>query len=340
MSKNTLLGTLKWLFAIGLLLLLIKSGKLSLSDIQVFLSHPLYALAALGCVGTVYMLSFFRWRLLLQSQGITVSFGTVFKLGMLGQFFSSIIPGTVGGDLVKAVYVARRYPNRKARTLSTILIDRLLGLFGLIVAGSIFFLVGRSTLASVQHKNVIFVESLGWLLVAVASVGLFILILFPKIGKLLPHTFPKKLEKLPGHSLFSNLYQAVLTYKNKISTLWAALGISVMVHVLNASALFMVALAIYGNPPWGSVGPALFILGSVLGTCAIAIPIAPQGLGVGQFAFSAIFVGLGAPTDQFGSSLITGFQIVSLALNLCGSLFFATYKHEAQEALHTAEANP
>lgn len=339
MSKNTLLGLLKWIFAIALLVILIRSGKISLSDIQVFLSHPLAALGCLSILLVIYLLAFTRWRLLLMSQGIQISFWNTFKLGMLGQFFSSIIPGTVGGDLVKAVYVARRYPDRKAKTLSTIFLDRLMGLFGLICLGAMFFLGSRGQLHREANTGVVLIESFGWILVSIASVGLIVLMFFPKIGKLLPEQIPTPLRKLPAQGFLESAYTAALSYRDRVSAIWLSLGISLCIHVLSASVLYIIAHTIYGPAPWGNVGNALFIVGSVLGTCAIAVPLAPQGLAVGQYAFSAIFLAMGAPSDQFGSSIITGLQIVTLVLNFSGAIFFATYRHES-EALAASDPSP
>jgi len=329
MSKNSILASLKWVFAGGILFFLVRSGKLSYKDLEVFLSHPQAALSCLAIVAFVFLLAFYRWRFLLQSQGIPVSYAVALRLGMLGQFFSAIIPGTVGGDLVKAVYVARRFPEEKIKTVTTIFLDRFLGLFGMLVLGGLAFLAGRSSLVHTDNSAVI--ESLGWLLTCIAIGILLVFSFFPIIGRHLPPEAPKWINKLPGKDLLCSLYQVAVAYRHGVGALWFGLILSMFMHVLNVSALYLIASTVFGPAPWAAVTTPIFVVCSVLGLCAIAIPVAPMGLGIGQLAFAGIFTAVGGPAGNFGVAIITAFQLVNLVLNLSGSLFFATYRHEAQE---------
>jgi hypothetical protein len=65
----------------------------------------------------------------------------------------------------------------------------------------------------------------------------------------------------------------------------------------------------------------------------MSLPIAPLGLGVGQVAFSVLFTAMGAPSAAFGAAIVTGVQIVNVALNLVGVFFFVTYKNEVAQSL-------
>jgi uncharacterized membrane protein YbhN (UPF0104 family) len=337
LTKKNLINLLKWGFSISVLVLLVKSGKLSLTDIQNFLAHPYHAGACLLIVAGIFLCAFQRWRFLLAGVGIDLSYGTIFRLGMLGQFFSAIIPGTVGGDLVKAVYVAKRYPQLKAKTLSTILLDRFMGLFALVILGGAAFLMGMSRLQELPGSTVVVIQSLGWILAAAGAGILAFLVIFSKAAKFFPKKLPSFLAELPFlGKVLSSLYEVFLAYQSQVSALWKALGISFLIHFGNMGVLYIASLAIFGPAPWGSLTGSDFILGAVLGNCAMAIPVAPLGLGVGQFAFSAIFVALGAPGAGFGSAIVTAFQMTNLMLNLTGSVFFATYKNEAEASMKAA----
>jgi hypothetical protein len=87
---------------------------------------PLLALAAAGFLGS-YLTVATRWWFLLRIQDIHISLWEAVRLTFLGIFFNSIVPGTVGGDLVKAYYVARHTP-KKAAVLVSIFVDRIMGL--------------------------------------------------------------------------------------------------------------------------------------------------------------------------------------------------------------------
>lgn len=332
-SRARAIEFVKWIFAGSILFVLIRSGKLSLTDVQSFLKDPTAGLSCVVLVGLMLSLAFLRWHTLLKSQRIELPYVKVFQLGMLGQFFSTVIPGTVGGDLVKAVYIARRFPQHKVKTVSTILMDRVIGLSGMIVMAGVSFLLGRTHLHEVSNPSVKYVEWMGWVLVTLAGVILAGLALLPRLGALFPEDFSRSVfARLPGSGKLVSAYAAARAYQCETLALWKALGLSLVMQTFNVTALFLVARAIFGAYPWGQIDAPLFILGSLLGMAAQAVPIAPMGLGVGQVAFAAIFQILGAPSESFGASIVTGLQVVTLAMNLTGALFFATYKHEAQAA--------
>src|SRR5262249_58221984 len=56
-----------------------------------------------------------------------------YRLGLVGVFYNTFLPGSVGGDLVKAFFIAREHPERRTRAVATVIMDRALGLFGLIL---------------------------------------------------------------------------------------------------------------------------------------------------------------------------------------------------------------
>jgi uncharacterized protein (TIRG00374 family) len=333
MSKKTLTNVLKWGFSVGILVLLFRSGKLSLSDIQSFLAKPSYFVACVGCFALVLATVFLRWKLILASVGINLKYLDVLRLGMLGQFFSAVIPGSVGGDLVKAVYIARRYPGDKARALSTIVLDRFVGLFALVILGGVAFALGYHDLSLLPRNQVVVVISFGWILLAAAMAIVLGLIAFTIVGKKLPKNSPAFLARLPLHKTTTALYGLLITYQSRAATLWGCIGLSFIVHASNMSILYLAAWSIFGAPPWGSIQTPQFILAAVLGLCSLAIPIAPLGLGVGQVAFAAIFHQVGAPSVNFGTAIVTSMQIVNLLLNLSGALFFATYRHEVAKGV-------
>lgn len=330
-------NALKWLLAGGLLFALIKSGKLSVNDVRTFLSNPLYAGEAVLLCFSALCIVFFRWKVLLQSQGIRLPYGNVFQLGMLGQFFSSVIPGTVGGDLVKAVYIARRFPEHKVRVISTIVMDRFLGLTAMILLSATAFQLGSHRLNELQTPGISLIWVLGNVLTVVGVCLVLAFVLFPIFGKKLPEKFPARLQKrLPMGGGLASIYEAGKAYQSKTRYIWAALGISCISQMVNVAILFVISKAVFGPFPWGQIDAPLFILGSLIGMAAMSLPVAPMGLGVGQVAFAGIFAAIGAPSSSFGAAIVTGLQFVTLAVNLCGSVFFATYRHEVEASREMA----
>ena len=84
----------------------------------------------------IILLTFRRWQKLLEVQDVHLPFATVTRLGMIGLFFNPFLPGAVSGDFIKMAYIAQHTPGRRTEAAMTVMLDRVLGLFGLfIVAG-------------------------------------------------------------------------------------------------------------------------------------------------------------------------------------------------------------
>ena len=59
-----------------------------------------------------------------------------FLLGFIGNVFNLVIPGAVGGDLIKAAYLVRMDINR-TQAVASMVIDRILGLLGLFLLAGV-----------------------------------------------------------------------------------------------------------------------------------------------------------------------------------------------------------
>ena len=78
-----------------------------------------------------------RWWRLLAAAGCPTTLFNAVRLTFVGLFFNLVMPGLTGGDLVKAVAVARENPDRKAGAVMSIAVDRLLGLFVLALVAAL-----------------------------------------------------------------------------------------------------------------------------------------------------------------------------------------------------------
>ncbi|MFZ4397671.1 MAG: lysylphosphatidylglycerol synthase transmembrane domain-containing protein, partial [Kiritimatiellia bacterium] len=74
-----------------------------------------------------------RWKLILNSQSMPLTWPRVAAIFMIGQFFNTFMLGATGGDLMKAWYTARASHQRKAEAVTTIVLDRFAGLLGLLL---------------------------------------------------------------------------------------------------------------------------------------------------------------------------------------------------------------
>ena len=61
-----------------------------------------------------YILTSFRWHELLKALDIHIGLMRTFTLNMVGAFYNTFMPGSTGGDVLKAIYVSRQTPTARA----------------------------------------------------------------------------------------------------------------------------------------------------------------------------------------------------------------------------------
>jgi uncharacterized protein (TIRG00374 family) len=77
---------------------------------------------------------------MLAVQNVRLSYWNAFKLSYAGNFFNFALPGFFGGDMIKAYYVSH-FTHRKTEAVTTVFLDRLVGLSGLMIVATVTFLV-------------------------------------------------------------------------------------------------------------------------------------------------------------------------------------------------------
>ncbi|MEL7338104.1 MAG: lysylphosphatidylglycerol synthase transmembrane domain-containing protein, partial [Planctomycetota bacterium] len=113
-------------------------------------NYPLL-IAALIVALAAFGFSFFRWCILVRCQGIQLSVLEAFRLGAIGFLFSFLSPGSVGGDLFKAVFLARRARGKTTECFASVFVDRGIGMFGLLLLVATVLLVSRPTGSTPEH---------------------------------------------------------------------------------------------------------------------------------------------------------------------------------------------
>jgi uncharacterized membrane protein YbhN (UPF0104 family) len=98
-------------------------------------SVPWLLAAWLLYVLTLYVLGL-RFKLILSAYQIRHSAVRFFALTLIGSFFSSVLPMSVGGDVIKAAYAAQRREDLPEAVLGA-LVDRGLGFLGVVVFAAI-----------------------------------------------------------------------------------------------------------------------------------------------------------------------------------------------------------
>jgi len=94
-----------------------------------------YVVAAIALYVVGQVLSAYRWRLIGVSVGLVDSFAHYVRYYFIGMFFMFFGPSTLGGDLVRSLYLAEGAGGR-VRAFNSVLFDRLNGLVVLVAIGA------------------------------------------------------------------------------------------------------------------------------------------------------------------------------------------------------------
>jgi len=127
-TRKRLLNILKVLVSLGVLAVLVSRVDLEEVVLELGQMEWLPFLAALGLFLTGSLVRAYRWGVLVWALGVHVSWWRLVGLYFVGAFFTLFLPTGVGGDAVK-MYELSRDDHRTAAAISSVLVDRFLGLF-------------------------------------------------------------------------------------------------------------------------------------------------------------------------------------------------------------------
>lgn len=306
--KTVVINLLKLSLAGALIYWLVTSGKLDFKLLLALKDYPLAVLISVVLMVVNFWLVSWRWRNILKARSAEdFPMGGMLKVTWIGQFFSSVLPGSVTGDLVKILYIQKFDPVfSKKFVFASIIIDRLMGLSGLILlvgASSLFF--SKHILANAaQMEPLLNMNYTLAALVILAMAGFFLL--HDQIRKILvqlERTFlPMVWQKIIG------LWDDLTAIKGRILR---AVLISLVVQFIGVVVFWSLIYPFVGNH-MDFIQALAFI---PIGMMTLALPIAPSGLGVGHAIFQKLFE-LSGITN--GASLFNIFFVVTLMVNLIG----------------------
>src|SRR5262245_22961942 len=106
-GRALLVNAALMVLAFALLGLAIWSNRAEIHDVfDRHIDRRLFAGACLLYL-VALMITFFRWHTLVRALGLSFALRDAVRLGFIGNVFNLVIPGAVGGDVIKAAYLCR-----------------------------------------------------------------------------------------------------------------------------------------------------------------------------------------------------------------------------------------
>jgi len=273
-------------------------------------------------------LTFVRWWLLVRAQGLEFRLTDGLRLGLVGYFFNTFLPGSVGGDIVKAVAIAREQ-NRRAVAVATVLFDRAVGLWGLVwlvaLAGGAFWLAGDPELLGNHYLRLIVVVS--WVVAAVTLGGWLLLGL---LSDRWAHRFAGRLGLVPkaGHAL-AECWRAVWMYRRRGWAVTVALVMTLGTHAATV-LMFHFASRAFVSPAEAGRLPTLteHALIVPVGMAVQAFIPTPGGIGGGELSFGGLYALLDKPR-ALGVRATLVLRALTWVLGLAGYLAYLRMRRPA-----------
>ena len=185
----------------------------------------------------------FRLKILLAAQKIFVRMSHLIRLTFVGYFFSSFLPTSVGGDVVKAFYISKA-SGKTMQSYASVFVDRLLGMFTL-------FLIATAALFYAANVSQYHLRRIA--LLALAGLILFLVVLFNRrASKILSFLFtpaipPKLRDK------FKNAYNAIHEYKKYKLEIVKCFFVSIAAQVTAFSVVYVLGLGLKSHIPLKSL---------------------------------------------------------------------------------------
>ncbi len=320
MIKNILVGFGKAALALVLLFWLYQKGVLDFKVLSKLFSPTLILVSLLNLVLSYYFASW-RWQILLKVQKIRLPRWECYKLNLVGLFFNYVMPGGVGGDVVKAFYIVKDHPQNRMGAGMSVLLDRVMGLYAMLLLAIISLCFHYSeVMANPQLKMIL--QSL-----VVLFIGFSLALSLALSDQFRQAGWKKYLENTRIGRKFLSAYEAIHSYSQYRKILFQAVVLSLITQVLAISLIAWLGFQL------GFAETPLSIYFSVvpLGFMVTAIPISPAGVGVGQMAFFFLFNLFMGYESQVGPTVITAYQVLNFILGLSGVWFFIQRKSSLKE---------
>jgi uncharacterized protein (TIRG00374 family) len=348
-TKRWLINGCKYGVAFGLLAWVIgknwrPAGQPGLGDIwdeYVVEGKPIphlefFFLALVLCLASV-LLSFVRWFVLVRAVGLPFRIRDALRLGMVGYFFNNFLPGSIGGDVLKAAFLAREQ-DRRTVAVATVVMDRMFALWALIwfvaILGCGFWVAGEFHGDTAEELQRIV---LGAVVICAASLSAWLLLGFLSANR--ADRFAERLNRLPkvGHSA-AEFWRAIWMYRCRQ---WSVYLVMLMAFVgfFGFVLTFYFAVRTLAEPTQRIPTLEEHFLVIPIGFVIQALPGLPGGLGLGEWGFGEMYARMNC-ASSLGvlGSLVQ--RVIFWILGLAGYLIYLRMKPTLEVRREKAEQLP
>ena len=250
--------------------------------------------ASLFLIPILYLIRSLKWNILLKHIGVKRNFPLVMKVVLIGTFYGMITPGR-SGELMRSFYIG----DKKSKTVPTVILEKLIDIFTLIILSILAILVFFSNLTALY-----IVLTIAVLLIIVVAIitNRKIVGSFAKMLNISAESYDNYLDVMRDigrdKRCMSKIFALTLCYY-AVSFIPAALVLKALNPGINMLLVFSL--------------PIIILLGNV--------PITISGLGLREFVAVLCFKTLGDASSLGFSFSIVWFIIITLIPGIIGYIY-------------------
>jgi glycosyltransferase 2 family protein len=291
-----------------------------------------FLLLSVILMGVLLLLGVIRWHIILQVHGLNVPLRRTAQISLIGHFFNSFLLGSVGGDVLKAYYVARETHHKKTEAVVTVAVDRIIGLFSMLILACAMMLPARDFLAVMNPK----LKPVIWLILAMTGgCAVFIFLSFwGGVSRGVPRA-RVWLRRLPKGDFLERSIEAFREFGRDKTFFLRVFPVAMLANLVCIVHFMTLIWGFHLNAPIIAIAAIVPIV-----TCISTLPITPSGLGVREnlYVWFLAIPGVGLPPAEALLISLIGFG-TSLIWSAIGGLVYVTVKdrEHLQEIKEEAE---
>lgn len=301
-------------------------GALKVQYQQVGFDWGLLA-AAWACCAAAVLTTLVRWYYLVRALGIEFSLKEALRIGFMGYLFNLAPLGIVGGDLLKAVMLARQQKQRRAQAFATVVVDRAIGLYTLfVVASAAIFLTRFLWHDSEQIRYICW----GTLLITVIATGGIVALFTPGATKGKVTGYLHDMQRV-GPTL-EHLVDAMRMYRQKVRVLAVAALMSLGVHSFFTAGIYLITVGLYGKVEGLSLSAEFIVSPLSAATGVIPLVMGPFEV-VLKFLYEQVF----EMTDSEGLVVALAYRLITVLIAAVGVCYYVVSRKEVTRVMQEAQ---
>lgn len=314
-KRNHWIFAAKVFLAAALFYFLYKYKLINFVLLQNIFHDPLKAFIILICLFLGIFIQAIRWYCLLKAADVHLNLKFVINLTLMGSFFSIYLPGIMGGDAIRVLYLYRYMHVNRGLAIVVLIIDRLFSLLGLLCVAAITYyslpkgISSEFVLATYGHiiKFLLF-AAFGGIITVFVSARFF-------SQRILQASDEQRIFRY-----LKPIVSIILTYQQKLLALGGALFLSIV-----ASSTVVVGIVLLSSLFPFEPAKMVSAIAGVFANLSSAIPLTPGGIGIAESVFTKVCTDLSSKVAPY-ATIYFSFRLAMLCVNIPGIISYLCLK--------------